>query len=1340
MQKQTLILLIGYLLVGIISATAQTNITVGTGTNNSYFSPINRYYSHSAAELLYTAAEINSTGFITKLAFEKASGNTSVTIDDVSIYLKTTTANALSSGTTTTGGYTLVWTGSFPNTMPSGWAEVTLNTAFYYNGTDNLQVLVIKGNQSYSFSRPYYNYTSTSPTSRARRFYSDSSPWSTSSNLSSSNDRPNIRLTLTTPTANDAGISGHNPQLLCPGNSNITATLKNYGTQALTSATINWSINGTAQAPINWTGSLASNSQTTVNLGNYTFTQGVLYTIDIATANPNGTTDGNAANDAYNSAVNLAFTGTYTVGGTNPTYPTLTAAITDLVNNGLCGPVVLELRDGTYNGAITIPAINGLSSTNTLTIRPEASANNVVITSNDAEATITLDGADYVTIDGRSGGMGTNSALDVDNTNNDGSTIYLVNGATNNIVEYCHVRNYCWESSKGVITLGADGFSVPASAGGNSNNIFRYNHIRESNSGSTYQGIVSQASTSNTNKDNLLHNNSIYNYDTEGILLKEGNEHWTIRNNSFFQLASRSGHMIGIQIEDGTGYTISNNHFGGSDINMGGTPTTATGSGRFTGIKIESGVGTGTVDILANKISNIKTAYYFNGIELRAGTINIANNQIGGKNATEKIESEWRPAVGIDFYGSTVDATIENNEIGNIHFNSSSSSQNYAYGIEIGAGKATIRDNNIFDITSNGTYNSFSIENNMAAGIYIERSAFVSGGPYPISIERNSIHGIHQVTTSDQGPAAAIYIEDEKNTDFTIAQNKIYDINSTSTSHAGFVWGIYANTEGTLALNNNQIKVGRITGGVATVKGIEIASSAGTIKTYYNTIVVDGIAGASASNASFCFLRTNDATFDLLNNAFFNNRSGGTAVHYCVGNNSANTSNWASNYNLFCGRDMNALNQWGAADRTFDAWKTATTTGSSWADDITTINLNNLFDDFLTGLLDIDPTQTESWYLNGKGVQIPSITADVNSVSAGRSTLVIDGGTDIGANEFTPTVVPQELTVTGSPTLGGIQIFSFANRPVAQIEWGNTGTLPTVQSAQYYSGTSPNDPTNNGSISSPKHYNAYWKVEATGGSNYTYTMTLLYDDALLGTISSEAQAKLAKKETGVVGTWQTHNSTVNNATNELSYAGLDAFSEFTALLDASNILPVDLLSFTGQKVGSDVALQWVTSSETNNAYFTIQKSTDGINWTQLDTVAGQGTTTAQTTYNYTDVNPYSGANYYRLLQTDFNGNITNTSNVIIIYFDTSILKTQNGEQYFWVNSQNEICLMSTAVATYQVELYDLSGKHLYQVSYNVVQGLNKLPLHLNNIPTNVYILTIGNTQEKYSQKVLLKGN
>lgn len=108
----------------------------------------------------------------------------------------------------------------------------------------------------------------------------------------------NISLTFTP--ANDAGITAL-ASPICSGTQNVVATIKNYGTSTLTSATINWSVNGTAQAPYSWVGSLAKDATADVTVGTYNFSSGTNYSMIASTSLPNGVTDNYTANDSFTS-------------------------------------------------------------------------------------------------------------------------------------------------------------------------------------------------------------------------------------------------------------------------------------------------------------------------------------------------------------------------------------------------------------------------------------------------------------------------------------------------------------------------------------------------------------------------------------------------------------------------------------------------------------------------------------------------------------------------------------------------------------------------------------------------------------------------------------------------------------------------------------------------------------------------------------------------------------------------------------------------------------------------------------------------------------------------------
>jgi hypothetical protein len=107
-------------------------------------------------------------------------------------------------------------------------------------------------------------------------------------------------------------------------------------------------------------------------------------------------------------------------------------------------------------------------------------------------------------------------------------------------------------------------------------------------------------------------------------------------------------------------------------------------------------------------------------------------------------------------------------------------------------------------------------------------------------------------------------------------------------------------------------------------------------------------------------------------------------------------------------------------------------------------------------------------------------------------------------------------------------------------------------------------------------------------------------------------------------------------------------------------LPIELAYFTGKNEEDVNKLSWLVNSEQNNDYFTIERSSDGTNWDEIDRMDGAGTSTTQILYNYEDKTYPSSLNYYRIKQTDYDGKFT-FSNMISI--DNSIINDQVLEVY-----------------------------------------------------------------------------
>jgi hypothetical protein len=84
------------------------------------------------------------------------------------------------------------------------------------------------------------------------------------------------------------------------------------------------------------------------------------------------------------------------------------------------------------------------------------------------------------------------------------------------------------------------------------------------------------------------------------------------------------------------------------------------------------------------------------------------------------------------------------------------------------------------------------------------------------------------------------------------------------------------------------------------------------------------------------------------------------------------------------------------------------------------------------------------------------------------------------------------------------------------------------------------------------------------------------------------------------------------------------------------VLPVSLTSFTAVHEGDHVGIYWTTASETENDYFSIERLQNEL-WQVIGGVEGTGNSSIINHYRYNDHDPLAGTAYYRLKQTDFNG-------------------------------------------------------------------------------------------------------
>ncbi len=279
----------------------------------------------------------------------------------------------------------------FGNSMGS------LHIDVYHNGTWDLDVWSKAGDQGMNWNQAEINlssYNTDSVKIRIRGITGNSSI----------SDMAIDDFNLIPIVADDAAaISIDSPDFACPGNTNVVASIQNYGSNTINSLTVNWKINNVLQTPVNYTQSILPDSIVQINLGSYNFQINTNYDIVCYTSNPNASPDNNTANDSTTkSGFKTSLFGTFTIGGTNPDFTSIADAANALSNQGICGNVVFNIRPGTYSQQVILNSVRGSSASNTIIFQSESGDSTDVVMQyapsiSTVNYTIKIWNTDYVT-------------------------------------------------------------------------------------------------------------------------------------------------------------------------------------------------------------------------------------------------------------------------------------------------------------------------------------------------------------------------------------------------------------------------------------------------------------------------------------------------------------------------------------------------------------------------------------------------------------------------------------------------------------------------------------------------------------------------------------------------------------------------------------------------------------------------------------------------------------------------------------------------------------------------------------------------------------------------------
>lgn len=262
-----------------------------------------------------------------------------------------------------------------------------------------------------------------------------------------------------------------------------------------------------------------------------------------------------------------------------------------------------------------------------------------------------------------------------------------------------------------------------------------------------------------------------------------------------------------------------------------------------------------------------------------------------------------------------------------------------------------------------------------------------------------------------------------------------------------------------------------------------------------------------------------------------------------------------------------------------------------------------------------------------------------------------------------------------------------------------------------------------GTDNSPNTVDRFWYITVDGyTSNPVSTVTFTATPDEVGAISSLR----AQRWNAVASKWD---APLMSQSNPDAYSvrvpGVSNFSPWT--LSGNNIvLPVTLISFDATIHDNQVQIEWTTMQETDNDFFTIEKTRDFETFFPVGKVKASGTSKSKRSYHITDDNPFGGTAYYRLKQTDLNGHTTTFKPVMLQYDPTEAIIMDvfpvpcDGN---WIQLSINGLKDSGKIP---VAVYDATGRTVYSAFVDIGRdGQSRRLLFSNSLEPGVYTLKAG---------------
>ena len=189
--------------------------------------------------------------------------------------------------------------------------------------------------------------------------------------------------------------------------------------------------------------------------------------------------------------------------------------------------------------------------------------------------------------------------------------------------------------------------------------------------------------------------------------------------------------------------------------------------------------------------------------------------------------------------------------------------------------------------------------------------------------------------------------------------------------------------------------------------------------------------------------------------------------------------------------------------------------------------------------------------------------------------------------------------------------------------------------------------------------------------------------------------------------------------------------------NCSVALPINLVAFEGEWKESNVLLEWSTASERNNDFFTVERSSDGIDFSDIAQIKGAGNSDEILNYSFLDELHYLDQNattlYYRLKQTDFDGQYA-YSDIIVVHLEELVSGLPDIKYAYFEGNRLNLSLVRPFSGELNVELISIDGRQLMDYSSSFTY-LKDFQHDVETLVDGIYIAIIRSDQQSKVIKI-----